>query len=1170
MIRLGPFQLQRALGQGGMGRVWLAHHGLQREAVAVKVLSPELALDDRALRAFRREVRAAAGLDHPAIVSVFDYGEVDGAAAQASQGQLTAGSPYLVMELASQGSLHAHCGRLDWATSRGLLMALLDALAHAHARGVIHRDLKPANVLLAQESSGSVVKLSDFGLAHALGGATGERYVAGTPSCMAPEQFRASWRDYGPWTDLYALGVLAWELVCGQLPLQAQTIEGWRDAHLRDELCDFVPAFPVPEGLESWLRRLLQKRSWDRFQRAADAAWALARLELSEGQGRGQGQPGPAPATFLVSASRSGRSALTWMEAPAADTLVPEMPAATWEDGPSLGLGQTICPREPPPAPADWRRPRAGRLRLHGVGRGLYGLRSLQLVGRERELDQAWGLLHQTLDEGRPRALVLRGGAGVGKSRLATWIAERAHEVGAGLRLSARHAEQPGPGLGLVSMLERQLHLVGLDELALRRRIEDSCRHTGALDPDLVEARVALLRPELSGVRLSTPLERHVVLRRWMRQLARALFDLPTRGRAVVLVLDDVQWGPESLAFAQYLLQQELPALVLLTVREDQLGGDLAAQLEELLEHEHAHQLRLGPLDAQARRVLVRQLLGLSGGLADEVEERSSGNPLFAVELVGDLVERGVLQLGEGGFQLGPGERIQLPDDLFEVWGPRVRSLAAQLGPEGELALELAAALGQEVRKEEWRGLCAAHGVELERTRAVQEDLARLGLVQVRPKGFVFTHGILVEALRRHAAEGGRLRSHHAACAAWIQARHPEQAERIGRHLLQAEAWAQALGPLAAAAEALRDRGEFVSCHRVLDRREAALASLGEAASAREQALGWVLRATAHRMQGEWEAFESLIAPAVRVARQVGDEGLLGDALRGRAEAERQRGRLDAAGRQFEEAAALLVSAGDQLGEARCLQGLADVARQQHRLEEAVELYGRALELYRDLNDLKGMGGCHRGLGGVFRLRRDYPAAARSIERAHGLFERNGLRLGVANSLNDLGDFARYRGAFDESERLYRRAEATYRACGSYAVVYPLTNLGLLFLQEARFDEARRTVAEALEQARVSGIVGLLGGLWLCVATCDASEGRWSDFDRAFARAVELLRRSGDFDRDNILPAEQAAEHCLAKAQSARAGACLQLALEQAQGLGDPAAIQRLGARLQALDEGFG
>src|SRR5262245_24170105 len=143
---------------------------------------------------------------------------------RSSARRFVAGSPFLAMELANVGSLREHATPVDYPSVRHLLLQLLDALAHAHARGVLHRDVKPGNVLIFEDDLGRrAVKLADFGLAHALGRCPvdGElSATAGTPTYMAPEQHQGAWREFGPWTDLYALGCTAFRLVQGRPPFE--------------------------------------------------------------------------------------------------------------------------------------------------------------------------------------------------------------------------------------------------------------------------------------------------------------------------------------------------------------------------------------------------------------------------------------------------------------------------------------------------------------------------------------------------------------------------------------------------------------------------------------------------------------------------------------------------------------------------------------------------------------------------------------------------------------------------------------------------------------------------------------------------------------------------------------------------------------------------------------
>lgn len=162
------FELMRPLGRGGMAEVWHAQHSAQKTPVAIKVITARQARQSSHVERFRREVQAVAGLNHPGIVAVFDYGRIPEEAARRHP-RLVGGSAFLAMELMGGGSLAALPTLSDWADLRALLSNILHALAHAHARGVVHRDLKPGNVLFARGEDGKrTLKLADFGIAHAL------------------------------------------------------------------------------------------------------------------------------------------------------------------------------------------------------------------------------------------------------------------------------------------------------------------------------------------------------------------------------------------------------------------------------------------------------------------------------------------------------------------------------------------------------------------------------------------------------------------------------------------------------------------------------------------------------------------------------------------------------------------------------------------------------------------------------------------------------------------------------------------------------------------------------------------------------------------------------------------------------------------------------------------
>ena len=216
-IELGPYDLVEPVGRGGMATVWRGELRNERLPVAVKVLDAQH-LRDPGFRAwFASEVRVMASLDHPHIARIYDQGVVQAS----SDRRLPLGAPYMVMEWASGGRLEL--GRIgSWAPLRSLLIDLLDALAHAHARGVVHRDLKPSNITVCTEADPRPgIKLVDFGVAHVVEHEalelddSGEQQLFGTPRFMAPEQVMRDFRALGPWTDLYALGCLAFAAANG-------------------------------------------------------------------------------------------------------------------------------------------------------------------------------------------------------------------------------------------------------------------------------------------------------------------------------------------------------------------------------------------------------------------------------------------------------------------------------------------------------------------------------------------------------------------------------------------------------------------------------------------------------------------------------------------------------------------------------------------------------------------------------------------------------------------------------------------------------------------------------------------------------------------------------------------------------------------------------------------
>ena len=728
-IPVGPFELGELLGVGGMGEVWEGTHVQQNVQVAVKVITAARARDPRFRDAFQNEVRAVAGLDHPGVVHVFDYGEVDMRAENGSLGRLVAGSPFLAMEVADGGSLRTRPTPSTWAQLRGILAWLLDVLAHAHARNVIHRDIKPGNVLIFGPNDRSVVptadqlRLTDFGLAHAADrGERAMRGTSGTPTYMAPEQFLGQWRDFGPWTDLYAVGCMAYAMATGSPPFRSGGLAGLRQAHLSADPAPMSAILPVPSGFEAWVLRLMDKDIRVRFQAAADAAYALGQL----GEPVDSAPVADLPPGALQVMNTRFTLDQEWSEfdttaVDTADGSDPEPMVRSFKPGRGT---EHLCRRRLPPLPENWRAHRARPLsmRLVGAGLGLYGLRTIPLVGRESERDRCWEALRRTRATRRTHLVALRGLAGAGKTRLAQWMSQRATELGNGVVVYAQHSEGGGAQDGLARLVSRALGCVGMTRPQMLKRVESWLRLRGVVDPREWHGLVEFVWPTPddpsdevtdTGLAANTPSERYALLVRLFTHLA-AGFDSPGSSepvlRPIILVLDDLQWGADAFGLARHLLGLQMgegpPILVIATLRDDALESlpGTADEGESLLAHPRAQTVPVERLQEREAEELVRELLGLEPGLAKQVEERTAGNPLFAVQLVGDWVQRGVLEVSGRGFALRRGEEAVLPDDIHSLWAERTERVIEQFDNSPRAALETAALLGNQVDDAEWRG----------------------------------------------------------------------------------------------------------------------------------------------------------------------------------------------------------------------------------------------------------------------------------------------------------------------------------------------------------------------------------------------------------------------------------------------------------------------------------
>ena len=275
--KLGPYEIQSALGAGGMGEVYRARDTRLGRDIALKILPESFARESDRLHRFEQEARAVATLNHPNILAVFDIGQQNG-------------SPYLVSELLEGETLRTVLdhGALSQRKAIEYGVQIAQGLAAAHEKGIVHRDLKPENIFVTKDAR---IKILDFGLAKQSQKAsaatsdgvtltsshTAAGVVMGTASYMAPEQVRGDVAD--PRTDIFAFGAVLYEMLSGKRAFRRETPAETMTAVLKEdppELTD--PSHPISPALDRIVRRCIEKDPEQRFQSAKDLSFALSAL----------------------------------------------------------------------------------------------------------------------------------------------------------------------------------------------------------------------------------------------------------------------------------------------------------------------------------------------------------------------------------------------------------------------------------------------------------------------------------------------------------------------------------------------------------------------------------------------------------------------------------------------------------------------------------------------------------------------------------------------------------------------------------------------------------------------------------------------------------------------------------------------------------------------------
>ncbi len=561
----------------------------------------------------------------------------------------------------------------------------------------------------------------------------------------------------------------------------------------------------------------------------------------------------------------------------------------------------------------------------------------------------------------------------------------------------------------------------------------------------------------------------------------------------------------------------------MLTVRDDALAErpQEAARLDKLAKQPECSTITLDALSSQDHELLVAHLLGLDESLGASIAGRTRGNPLFAVQLVGSLVERGLLVASDSGFVLD-GDMPSIPDDLHQVWIKRTEHVLGALSEreraEGWRSLEIAACLGQEVAISEW--IIATDTERLAKPYPLIEQMRRAHLLEADGESdeITFVHAMLRESLERHAKERGAHASAHRTCAnalAGIARSEPRARARYAHHLVMAGAPEEALEPLLDAASWAMEVDDLEFAENLLEQREQLFVTLGYTKDhpellANEIIEGWIAIRRAQAPKARQ------LADRVReIATREGYDRLLGESLRLLGKILRARS-MDDSTAALEQALLPLARAGaiGALGKTKLALGWnrgrsGSVEEGLEILDEALLDFQRAGDSYWEMTAVRARGFLLLQAGRIQEARE-------ASERALEWMQDYGVLSEIVASHSALGECLRHQGHYEEAREHYLKREELTSNSDALNPLISRFNIAMVELGLRDYEAADAILDELSESLDKLEQIVMVAFFFSASIVTHAALGRWDDFDTDLASLEDRLQTSKLVDRDVI------------------------------------------------------